>query len=270
MWRTRGCAGGSTRWSNCASPTRCTGATARPRRYERLCDEMVASGTFIRLNPELRPNSFLARSDPSDVARVEDRTFICTRQQADAGPTNNWVAPQEMKATLRRPVRRLHARPDDVRRALQHGPARLANRADRRRADRLAVRRRQHADHDAHGPRRATTCWAPTASSCPACTRSARRSRRGQQDVPGPATRSRSTSSTSPRSAHLVVRQRLRRQRAARQEVLRAAHRVGHGARRGLARRAHADPGRRVARRREDLRRRRPSPAPAARPTSPC
>jgi phosphoenolpyruvate carboxykinase (GTP) len=83
------------------APDRIHWCTGSDEEWAELTDALVATGTFTRLDPAKKPNSFYARTDPTDVARVEDRTFICSVDQKDAGPTNNWMAPDEMKQTMR-------------------------------------------------------------------------------------------------------------------------------------------------------------------------
>jgi phosphoenolpyruvate carboxykinase (GTP) len=89
-------------WSAILQPDRVEWCDGSDAEWSRLTGVLVAGGTFDQLNPAKRPNSFLALSDPGDVARVEDRTFICSTRQEDAGPTNNWRAPDEMRAELTR------------------------------------------------------------------------------------------------------------------------------------------------------------------------
>jgi len=88
-------------WAQILQPKAVHWCDGSQREYSLLSEQMVENGTFIKLNQTLRPNSFLARSDMGDVARVEDRTFICCENEGDAGPTNNWRAPDEMQSFLR-------------------------------------------------------------------------------------------------------------------------------------------------------------------------
>jgi len=83
------------------TPTDIRWSDGSTEEYNELCELLVSNGTFKRLNPDRWPNSFACNSDPSDVARVEDKTFICSRRKEDAGPTNNWVDPKEMKAKMK-------------------------------------------------------------------------------------------------------------------------------------------------------------------------
>ncbi len=117
--------------------------------YDFLCDQLVKAGTFTKLNEELWPGCFLARSAPNDVARVEDRTFICSLSKDTAGPTNNWGGPvcdaEEAETTL--PGQ--HARADDVCAAVFDGADRRTDVADWRAAYGLGLCRGQYADHGA-------------------------------------------------------------------------------------------------------------------------
>ena len=123
-------------------PARIHWCTGSDEEWTELTDALVSTGTFTRLNPAIKPNSFYAASDPIDVARVEDRTYICSVDEKDCGPTNNWMAPDEMKAAHAQAVRRLHGRAHDVRHPVRDGPPRGREADVRHRDHRLRVRHR--------------------------------------------------------------------------------------------------------------------------------
>ena len=89
-------------WARICRPEQVVWCDGSGSEYEQLCEVLVRAGTFVPLCPDRRQRSFWAKSDRRDVARVEDRTFICSELEGDAGPTNNWADPAEMKTTLRR------------------------------------------------------------------------------------------------------------------------------------------------------------------------
>ena len=252
----------------------CDGSQAE---YDRLCEQLVEAGTFIRLDPALRPNSYLALQRPERRrARRGPHLHLQPSAKEDAGPTNNWMAPAEMRALLQTGCdgsalfrgcmrgRTMYVVPfsmGPLGSPIAHIGVELSD---------IAVRRGQHAHHDPHGPRGARRArrdgeFVPCVHTVGAPLEP------GQKDVAWPCNADQVHRPLSRDARDLELRLGLRRQRAARQEVLRAAHRLDHGrATQGWLAEHMLILGVTIARRAASTTSRPRSRAPAARPTSRC